>query len=53
MSDCGLREVETDECFPIKGLEADVMGQNFEVKESLVLTHDSESVLELKKLKIY
>jgi hypothetical protein len=29
------------------------MGQDFEVKQGFVLTYDSESILELEKLKIY
>jgi hypothetical protein len=29
------------------------MRQDFEVKQGLVLTYDSESILELEKLKIY
>ncbi len=53
MPESGSREIETDQWFPVKGFKTNVMRQDFEVKQGLVLTYDSESILELEKLKIY
>jgi hypothetical protein len=53
MPESGSREIETDQCFPVQGFKTNVMGQDFEVKQGFVLTRDSESILELEKLKIY
>lgn len=53
MPESGSREIETNQWFPVQGFKTNVMGQDFEVKQSFVLTYDSESILELEKLKIY